>query len=115
MTEDEAKTKACCHGPQRPAQNGTCIGSACMAWIWHGPTSETAHTDNLTETAEGRRPVGDPPMPHGDGWIASGQPRQKGYERSKKDGLPPALEQRWERPITQVEGSCGYVPRGGYW
>ncbi|MGA0604915.1 hypothetical protein ACO2Q0_02860 [Phenylobacterium sp. VNQ135] len=36
MTEDEAKTKACC-GPRNNGANGAdddilCIGSACMAW-----------------------------------------------------------------------------------
>jgi hypothetical protein len=34
MTEDEAKTKACCNGAQRPKENGPCIGSGCMAWRW---------------------------------------------------------------------------------
>ena len=32
MTEDEAKTKACCGSGDRPAMNGPCIASARMAW-----------------------------------------------------------------------------------
>lgn len=35
MTEDQAKTKACCGSGYRPAENGPCIASACMAWRWH--------------------------------------------------------------------------------
>lgn len=34
MTEDEAKTKACCSGIYRPVDNGPCIASDCMAWRW---------------------------------------------------------------------------------
>lgn len=40
MTEDEAKAKACHVGPNRPADNGPCIGSACMAWQWTVGTLE---------------------------------------------------------------------------
>ena len=34
FTEEEAKTKACCGYGNRPADNGSCIGSKCMAWEW---------------------------------------------------------------------------------
>lgn len=34
MTEDEAKTKACCGSGHRPMENGECIASSCMAWRW---------------------------------------------------------------------------------
>lgn len=39
MTEDEAKTKACC-GPRNNGDTGNddllCIASTCMAWRWDG-------------------------------------------------------------------------------
>lgn len=34
MTEKEAIAKACCSGSKRPAENGPCVGSNCMAWRW---------------------------------------------------------------------------------
>jgi hypothetical protein len=34
VAETDAKTMACCAGPARPADNGPCIGAACMAWCW---------------------------------------------------------------------------------
>ena len=34
FTEDEAKERACCGSGNRPADNGPCIGSKCMAWEW---------------------------------------------------------------------------------
>jgi hypothetical protein len=35
MTEDEAKTKACCKGSQfQVSTSGACIASECMAWRW---------------------------------------------------------------------------------
>jgi hypothetical protein len=60
MTEEEAKTKACCGsymiaaaiatadysrtGAPRPdAINGYCIGSACMAWRWETRQTNPVH------------------------------------------------------------------------
>jgi len=36
LTEEQAKTKACCNGASRPATNGICIASECMAWRFTG-------------------------------------------------------------------------------
>lgn len=61
MTEDEAKTKACC-GPWAVNWSGrvfnteasgraqTCIGSACMAWRW----SEAKRSLAFLEAVQGR-------------------------------------------------------------
>jgi hypothetical protein len=44
LTEKEAKTKACCNGASRPATNGICIASECMAWRFTGAAKITADT-----------------------------------------------------------------------
>jgi len=84
-----------------------CFGAICMAWVWFGPKHDRCETDNLQETPEGTRPVGVPPHPDGEGWEMDGGPMPKSYHRSKKEGLPPGLSQRWIRPRNVANGSCG--------
>ena len=80
MTEEEAKGRACCGSGNRPAENGPCIASACMAWQWW--TATHYRETELWSKSEGRRvasaweddaewrPAGagqkaDPPLPVG--------------------------------------------------
>lgn len=86
-----------------------CLGPGCMAWSWVGSTRERQSTTNLVETPDGLRPHGELLPPEGDGWKPSGPPYKRGYHRSAKDGLPPALEQWWERPVERTRGRCGRV------
>ncbi len=100
--EAEAGAYAC---PYRDFQ--PCLGAKCMAWIWLGRTQDVCETDNLVETEEGPRPLGEPLMPDGEGWQMDGPARPKTYHRSAKDKLPPGKAQRWVRARPLVEGCCG--------
>lgn len=91
-----------------------CFGEACMAFVWSGRPHDNCETDNLVDTAEGIRPLGDPQMPEGDGWVMDGPSFSKGYHRSEKDKLPKATGQRWVRPRPLTRGSCGRIQGNGY-
>lgn len=98
MTEDEAKTKACC-GPYMIAAIATadysrtgankpdtinwhCIGSACMAWQRLDPEVDTTYT------------LEDAPAP--------------GPEWSKAGTIPyTKFTQKWTRPKSGRNGFCG--------
>lgn len=54
MTEDEAKTKACCGSGFRPMENGLCIASACMAWRW--TWSPANHASMEADAPEANKP-----------------------------------------------------------
>lgn len=84
-----------------------CLGERCMAWQWIGPQVERCETDNLVETAEGARPLGEPRLPIGEGWERDGAPVSKSYHRSKQDSLPLAQAQRWIRDLQPKQGCCG--------
>lgn len=111
--ERDAPEHACPYDAFSP-----CRGSRCMAWAWTGPTVDRCETDNLVETEEGPRPVGDPTLPEGDGWQMDGAPYAKSYHRSAKDKLPPAAGQRWVREREVLKGECARHhgdQHGGYW
>lgn len=83
MTEDEAKTKACC-GPRNNTMTAEdsdilCIGSACMAW--RVQTIE-AYQENVYNQPE--KPEGDDWKPHSTGprnvaWWRTIPERQVGH------------------------------------
>ena len=54
MTEDEAKTKACCGSGYRPMENGSCIGSSCMAWRWSEPALAGQYAEAQADAFRGR-------------------------------------------------------------
>lgn len=87
-----------------------CLGVKCMAWRWNDPPFQRCETDNLQDTPDGPRPVGDPPTPEGEGWLMEGPSHQKGYHRSEKDKLPKATAQRWLREMPKVRGGCARHP-----
>jgi hypothetical protein len=91
-----------------------CFGKRCMAWVWHGRTADVCETDNLQMTEEGERPIGDAKLPPGDGWMMDGGPTLKGYHRSAKDKLPPAIQQRWVRPLEVTRGQCSRTQSQDY-
>lgn len=99
--EKDAAEQLCPYNDFKP-----CFGAKCMAWSWVGPRQDHCTTDNLVETEDGPRPIGVPPAPAGEGWAMEGEPGEKGYSRSKKDGLPPAATQYWVRPRVTVRGQC---------
>jgi hypothetical protein len=135
MTEDEAKTKACC-GPHAlvalwlavekgwaPATgliSGNCIGSACMAWMWLDRSYEYATTRNLvldeeTTTARAKthpnermpwhKAHGEPSPPPGDGWEADS-------EMAQAHGYTVGtFERRWRRAHPCRHGYCGLAGR----
>ena len=47
MTEDEAKTKACCNAAH-PQSHGMCLGSACMGWQWSEPKRTVAFLEAVS-------------------------------------------------------------------
>ncbi len=100
--ESEASEHSCPHNGFSP-----CRGAKCMGWAWTGRPFDRTETDNITDTPEGPRPQGVPPMPEGDGWEMEGDAFGKGYHRSAKENLPKATAQRWVRPVKVVKGICG--------
>jgi hypothetical protein len=97
VTEDEAKTKACCaamHGEPKGStlalKAPACIASECMAWrtTQGGEGSTITHVDQ---------------PPTGLGWEIVGEPWN-----ADPNGLltGPAILQRWRRDLP-IEGFCG--------
>ncbi len=94
----------------------TCYGPQCMAWQWEGQPFERCETDNLSDTPDGQRPVGDIKTPSGYGWEPDGEPFDKGYHQSAKLNLPKARAQRWIRPVPRSKGFCSQYGRDhGCW
>ena len=104
MTEEEAKTKACCgrinlgyHRETWMPSGAACIGSRCMAWRWDGTevTEESPHSkkDDTGDYADAARP-------EGDGW-------QPDYVEmwSDRRGRPATHIMRWTRKFKS--GYCG--------
>lgn len=101
VEHDEAMNKEC------PWNNfSPCKGDVCMAWNWMGRAFEECETDNLVETDDGKRPIGDVQTPPGEDWQAYGQPFNKSYHQSQKLKLPPATAQRWRRKVARQTGFC---------
>lgn len=104
IKETEAFERACPYNNFNP-----CLGARCMAWMWSGPDADQCVTDNLVEPADGTKPIGDPPVPDGFGWIADGQTMAKSYHRRAKDGKPTGTMQHWIRQRDQALGYCARV------
>lgn len=77
MTEDEAKTKACCNGAARPADNGPCIGSACAAWRWSEGLGRTRVHPNVAASWVGWE-IADA-APDAQGYVEIIKPQRDGY------------------------------------
>ena len=102
--EDNAGNHAC------PFRNfEPCLGAKCMAFSYIGRDIDQCDTDNLGETGDGPRPIGDVKSPEGDGWEADGPAFKKSYHRSAKNGLPAATGQRWIRKRHRSNGTCARV------
>ncbi len=84
MTEEEARLRACCGSGQRPAENGPCIASRCMAWRWppHRPCDDNASDLTVSEM-----------QPDGSGWKRI-----------------PGTTNGWKRPRAR-RGFCGLAGR----
>jgi hypothetical protein len=113
MTEEEAKTRWCpfarcipatttetsatfntglpsfnryqSEGVQRLPGGAGCIGSACMAWRWHGEPTEKREFHTV-----GKRP-------DGEGWRCT-------LSDADREGF--SLKSRWERDVPR-QGHCG--------
>lgn len=56
MTEDEAKTKACCGPWLAVDEGGNCIASACMAWRWTFSPRQAEHAAKDAPMAHSKSP-----------------------------------------------------------
>ena len=109
MTEDEAKTKYCHNAGNQTRcanQDGRCIGSECMAWVWTGVATESIQTSGPDYAHYA--------VPEGEGWVHTFSD-EKGQLITGSQGEGGPYYQVWTRPRPDGTrtGGCGLVKQGG--